>query len=76
MFENAIRRKGSPCKYCMVVTLDERNAFNSDNWVIIWKYLATVAILTYVPAIVDSFLGGKKFSDDIMNLRVSHMAPY
>ncbi|CAD7080109.1 unnamed protein product [Hermetia illucens] len=54
--EDAIHRKGSSSKYCVVVTLDVKNAFNSANWNLIRKSLAKVGIPAYLAAIVDSHL--------------------
>ncbi|CAD7081162.1 unnamed protein product [Hermetia illucens] len=54
--EDAIHGKGSTSKYCVVVTLDVKNAFNSANWNLIRKSLAKVGIPAYLAAIVDSYL--------------------
>ena len=54
--ENAIHGRGCTIKYCVVVTLDVRNAFNSTNWNLIRKSLATIGVPTYLAAIIDSYL--------------------
>ncbi|CAD7081762.1 unnamed protein product [Hermetia illucens] len=53
--ENAIHGKGDTSKYCVVVTLDVKNAFNSANWNLIRKSLAKVGIPDYFAAIVGSY---------------------
>ncbi|CAD7080141.1 unnamed protein product [Hermetia illucens] len=55
--EDAIHGKGSTSKYCVVVTLDVKNAFNSTTW----KSLAKVGIPAYLAAIVDSYLTERRF---------------
>ena len=54
--ENAIHGRDCTSKYCVVVTLDVRNAFNSANWNLIRKSLATIGVPTYLAAIIDSYL--------------------
>ncbi|CAD7085026.1 unnamed protein product [Hermetia illucens] len=54
--EDAIHGKGSTSKYCVVVILDVKNAFNSANWNLIRKSLAKVGIPAYLAAIVNSYL--------------------
>ncbi|CAD7084818.1 unnamed protein product [Hermetia illucens] len=56
LIEHAIHGKGSTSKYCVVVTLDVRNAFNSVNWHLIRESLAKIGIPAFLAAIVNSCL--------------------
>lgn len=51
-----IHRRGSTSKYCAVVTLNVKNAFNSDNRNLIRKCLTTISVLTYLAVILDIYL--------------------
>ncbi|CAD7084849.1 unnamed protein product [Hermetia illucens] len=53
---NAIHEKDCTSKFCLVVTLGVRDAFNSGNWNPIRKSLATITVPTYLAAIIDSYL--------------------
>jgi len=48
------RRRGSTKKYCLLVTLDIKNAF---NWTMIMQALSRQRIPEYLIRIVDSYLG-------------------
>ena len=77
--ENAIHGRGSTSKYCIVVTLDVRNAFNSANWNLIRESLAKIGVPAYLAAIYkNGGFGMTPMTDPKSTLspRVSHRAPY
>jgi len=49
--------KGGTKKYCLLVTLDVKNAFNTANWTRIMQELRRQRIPEYLIRIVDSYLG-------------------
>jgi len=51
------RWKGGTKKYCLLVTLDTKNAFNTANWTRIMQALRRQRIPEYLIRIVDSYLG-------------------
>ncbi|XP_070851452.1 uncharacterized protein [Drosophila suzukii] len=51
------RWKGGTKKYCLLVTLDIKNAFNTANWTRIMQALRRLRIPEYLTRIVDSYLG-------------------
>jgi len=51
------RWKGGTKKYCLLVTLDIKNAFNTANWTRIIQALRRLRIPEYLTRIVDSYLG-------------------
>jgi len=56
----AIRRKrwkGGTKKYCLLVTLDIKNAFNTANWTRIMQALRRLRTPEYLTRVVDRYLG-------------------
>jgi len=51
------RWKGGTKKYCLLVTLDNKIAFNTANWTRIMQALRRQRIPEYLIRIVDSYLG-------------------
>jgi len=51
------RWKGGTKKYCLLDTLDIKNAFNTANWTRIMQALRRLRIPEYLTRIVDSYLG-------------------
>lgn len=49
------RWKGGTKMYCLVVTLDIKNAFNSANWYLIMKTLNEMNVPAYLQKIVASY---------------------
>lgn len=46
-------------KYCAIVTLDVKNAFNSADWEQILKALTRIAVPSYLFNIIRSYLSGR-----------------
>lgn len=58
--ENAMYRKGAISNYCAVITLNVQIFLNSANWNPTWRSLATISVLSYLTAIIDSCLTGRR----------------
>lgn len=58
--QNAIAGKGASKKYCAVITLDVKNAFNSANWALIIRTLNRLGIQSYLLKIMGSYFTNRK----------------
>lgn len=51
--------KGATSKYCVVITLDVQNVFNSANEILIRRSLGMIAVPSYLVVLVNNYLTGK-----------------
>lgn len=56
----AIEMKGARRKYCAIITLDVRNAFNSANWSRIIQTLLRLGAPNYLMSVISSYFTNRK----------------
>lgn len=56
----AIEGRGANRKYCAIITLDVKNAFNSANWTLIIQKLDRIGIPTYLAKVIESYFTDRR----------------
>jgi len=66
------RWKGGKKKYCLITTLDVRNAFNSASWPSIMRALRSVGISEYIVSLVSNYFKDRILLFDTSRGRMQH----